>query len=298
MYDFQKGRIRYIKGGKYPQCHTLFIDDDIRALVDAACDKAKLMTIQSEKAIDVLINSHCHEDHFLNNYLFPDAQLWVPALEAEFFIDVNNLIKAWTYMGNYSKEDIENIRRYLIHDVHYERREPDRLLKDDEIIEFGETRMKTLHMPGHSPGHMCFHFPEEKIIYTADLDLVPAGAYYGDQGSDIDEMIDSLERLAEIDADTYLTAHGKIGIYDGNPEYIHNYIDTIYQREEKVLEYLSKGPKTLQEITNLGIIYGKRSVAGEWDLTVSENHMIDKHLKRLMRLKKIRRDNDLYMLSD
>jgi glyoxylase-like metal-dependent hydrolase (beta-lactamase superfamily II) len=296
MYDFQKGCIRYIKGGKYPQCHSVFIEDEGRVLIDPACDPEKLKSIQSKQPIDVIINSHCHEDHFQNNYLFPDAQLWVPTLEADFFVDINHLINAWTYEEQDNPEHREAIRRFLIHDVHYQERKPDRLLIDEETIEFGKTRMTALHMPGHSQGHMCFHFPDERVMYTADLDLVKAGPYYGDQGSDIDDMIDSLERLAEIDVDTYLTAHGKIGIYDGNPEYVQNYLNTLFQREERLLEYLNTGPKTLQEITDLGIIYGKREITGAWDLTISERYMMKKHLQRLERLQRVRQENDHYML--
>jgi glyoxylase-like metal-dependent hydrolase (beta-lactamase superfamily II) len=296
MYDFEKGRIKYIKGGKYPQCHTVFIDDEIRVLIDPACDAAKLKALHSDKPIDIVINSHCHEDHFLNNYLFTEAQLWVPALEAELFEDINHLIDIWTYMEPDNREYRESIKKYLLQEAHYQERKPDRLLEDNEIIELGKTQMKSLHMPGHSQGHMCFHFPQERVIYTADLDLVKAGPYYGDQGSDVDDMINSLERLAKIDVDTYLTAHGKIGIYDGNPDHVIQYLETINQREERLLEYLSKGPRTLQEITDQGIIYGKREVTGAWDLTVSEQHMMVKHLKRLERLGKIRSDGDFYII--
>jgi len=295
MYDFQKGRLKYIKGGKYPQCHTVFIDDKIRALIDPACDADKLKAIQSEKPVDIVINSHCHEDHFLNNYLFPQSKLWVPGLEAEFYMDINNLINIWTYSEPNNEEYKDKIKKYLVQEAHYQKREPDRLLKDEEIIGFGETRMKAIHMPGHSQGHMCFHFLNERVIFTGDLDLVHAGPYYGDRGSDVDDIINSLKRLAKIDVDTYLTAHGKIGIYDGNPDYVLRYLETIYQREERVLEFLSKAPRTLQEITDRGIIYGKREVAGAWDLTVSERHMIAKHLIRLERLEKVRHDNGLYI---
>ena len=152
MYDFEKGRIKYIKGGKYPQCHTVFIDDEIRVLIDPACDAAKLKALHSDKPIDIVINSHCHEDHFLNNYLFTEAQLWVPALEAELFEDINHLIDIWTYMEPDNREYRESIKKYLLQEAHYQERKPDRLLEDNEIIELGKTQMKSLHMPGHSQG--------------------------------------------------------------------------------------------------------------------------------------------------
>lgn len=162
---------------------------------------------------------------------------------------------------------------------------------------FGETRLQALHMPGHSRGHMCFHFLNERIIFTADLDLVKAGPYYGDRDSDVDDVISSLERLARIDVDTYLTAHGKIGIYEGNPDHVKKYLDIIYQREDRLMTFLSQGAKTLREIADQGIIYGKRKVTGAWDLTVSERHMMEKHLKRLTRLKKVQEDDGFFFLG-
>ena len=32
MFDFERGTIKLIRGGKYPHCHTLFIDDTLNSL--------------------------------------------------------------------------------------------------------------------------------------------------------------------------------------------------------------------------------------------------------------------------
>ena len=156
--------------------------------------------------------------------------------------------------------------------------------------------MQVLHTPGHSPGHLSLFFPDEKVLFTADLDLVKAGPYYGDKESDIDETIRSLERLMDIDADIYLSCHGKYGVYDGDPAYIQKYLDVIYQRENRLLESLAEKPLTIEEITNLGIIYGKREVSGAWDLSLSEKMMMKKHIERLVRAEKVRRDVNHYIV--
>lgn len=295
MFDFQKGRIRFINGGKYPHCHTVFIDDAVRTLIDPACDDKVLKRIHQEKPVEVVINSHCHEDHFLNNYLFPEAQLWAHELEAPLFSDIEKILEIFLEMfqgtDDSKKEYDIAAREFLLNDVNYREREPDRLLKDGEWIEFGETRMQVLHTPGHSPGHLCFHFPEESVLFTADLDLVKAGPYYGDRDSDIDDTIRSLERLAEIEVDTYLSAHGRIGVYDGDPAHIQKYLDTISQREDALLAYLAGGPRSIEEIVSQGIIYGNRQVAGAWDLSLSEKSMMLKHLQRLEPMGKVVKEN-------
>ena len=74
-------------------------------------------------------------------------------------------------------------------------------------------------------------------------------------------------------------------------------IDVIYQREEMLLAFLDSGPKTLQEITAHGIIYGGHKLAnGAWDLSLSEKSMMHKHLERLERIGSVKKENGTYNL--
>lgn len=276
MFDFTAGRIKLILGGRYPHCHTVVIDDAVRVLMDAASDGEKLTAFHRDRAIDVLIASHAHEDHLMYNALFPAAWFWVHETDAPAFRDIRMLI------GQYglSREAALSWEEFLEKQCNYRPREADRLLRDGNILDFGHTRAEVIHAPGHTPGHCCFFFPQEKILFLADYDLVKAGPYYGDVSSDIQATISSLERLAAIEADTYLTAHGK-GIFHGSPELILAYRDIIFRREEQLLDLLTHGPRTLEEITAEGIIYGKPKSLGAWDLSLSERMMMKKHLDRL-----------------
>ena len=183
-------------------------------------------------------------------------------------------------------------------DIAFVSYEPDRLLEDSDILEFGQTRVRVLHTPGHTPGHLSFHFMAEKVIFLADLDLVKFGPYYGDNNSSIDDTISSLQRLAKIDADVYLVSHGKAAILDGDPDHIHRYLEVIYQREEKLVDFLATGPKTIQQITDHGVIYGGHKLStGAWDLSKSEKSMMLKHLERLQRFARVKKENGAYMLA-
>jgi len=246
----------------------------------------------------VIINSHGHEDHILYNFLFPDAQLWVHKLDADVFKDMDVFMRQFFPPDEMDEKTTAVWTQLLTEVVKYQPKEPDRLLEDEEILEFGQTRVQVLHTPGHTAGHLSFHFSDERVIFLADLDLVKFGPYYGDNASSIDNTIKSLQRLAKIDADVYLVSHGKQGILDGDPAHIQRYIDVIYQREEKLLLFLTSGPKTLQEITAHGIIYGgHRLASGAWDLSMSEKSMMRKHLERLERTGRIKKENSTYKLS-
>jgi len=297
MFDFEKGNIRFIRGGKYPQSNSVLIDDGLRAVIDPACDEDKLASILQERPVDVIINSHGHEDHILYNHLFPGAQLWVHALDAGVFKDVNAFLDQFFAPGGMDDKTKAGWMEFMADVVKFQPRVPDRLLTDNEILDFGQTRVRVLHTPGHSPGHLSFHFLNENVLFLADLDLVKFGPYYGDKASSIDDTIQSLERLAGIAADVYLVSHGKEGILDGDPAHIQRYLDVIYRREEKLLDFLAAGPKTIEEITEHGIIYGGHKLAsGAWDLSISEMAMMIKHVERLERLGRVRKEAENYYL--
>ncbi|UCE35598.1 MAG: MBL fold metallo-hydrolase [Deltaproteobacteria bacterium] len=295
MFDFEKGRVKLIRGGRYPHCNTVFIDDEHRALIDAASKEETLRAINRERPLEILIVSHGHEDHIMYNYLFPDARFWVPQEDAPVFKDIDRLIDGY---APESEDQRREWRRLLIEVCHYEVRDPDWLFADGDILEFGTTRCQVIHTPGHTPGHCAFHFLEERVIYLADLDLVKAGPYYGDTTSSLEDTIHSLERIASIDVDFYLTGHGE-GIYDGNPDHIYRYLQVIREREGKLLEFLSGGPKSLEEITGQGIIYGPpRVIGGFWDVSTSERAMMLQHLEYLAKQGRLEVEGGLHHLVE
>jgi len=273
----------------------VLVDDRVRAVIDAASDESKLLAFKKQGRIDFLITSHAHEDHLVYNYLFPESTFWAHALDAPHFADVRSLADCY---GDMPSEDFQKWCDFFVTECHYVSRKADRFLEDGIVMDLGDTRMEVIHAPGHTEGHCVFYFPQEKILFTADLDLTRVGPYYADRTSNIEKTIYALERLKEIEAETYLTAHGK-GIYEGDPRYIDRYLKIIFDREEKLIDFLRKGPKTVDQITAEGIIYGKNpAFLGAWDLTLSERMMIVKHLDRLIRLDGVHKEGDLYILNE
>ena len=294
MFDFAKATIKFIRGGRYPFCHSVLIDDRARVVMDASSDRDKLQQFRDQGPVDYLITSHAHEDHLIFNYLFPQSKFCVHPFDAPHFENIESLIDSY---GDITKEDREKWRTFLQNDCHYMARRADLLLNDGMVMDLGEVKMEVIHTPGHTRGHCAFYFINERMMYTADLDLTKAGPYYGDRASDIDETIRSLERLKTFEVKTYLTAHGK-GILEGDPGHIDRYLEVIFQREEKLIDLLNKGPKTLEQVVQEGIIYGNKSPIGPWDLTLSERAMIMKHLSRLVGMNRVKQEGDFYVLRN
>ena len=44
----------------------------------------------------------------------------------------------------------------------------ERSLADGDEVVFGNTRLRVIHTPGHTPGHVCLYLPQEKVLLTGD----------------------------------------------------------------------------------------------------------------------------------
>ena len=61
-------------GFQYPHCNCLWIEDDINCLIDSSPGEADLSYLKT-RAVDLIINSHGHVDHYLYNDHFPNSKI-------------------------------------------------------------------------------------------------------------------------------------------------------------------------------------------------------------------------------
>jgi glyoxylase-like metal-dependent hydrolase (beta-lactamase superfamily II) len=47
--------------------------------------------------------------------------------------------------------------------------QPDRWLKDEETLTFSGLDFKVIHCPGHTPGHVVFYQPDQKVVIVGDV---------------------------------------------------------------------------------------------------------------------------------
>ena len=50
----------------------------------------------------------------------------------------------------------------------------DFVIPDDDVIEIGDLRLRTIHTPGHTPGSTCFLLEGHPIVFSGDT-LFPGG---------------------------------------------------------------------------------------------------------------------------
>ena len=76
----------------------------------------------------------------------------------------------------------------------------DIMLEDNAKWTFGESSVKILHIPGHTLGHICFFFENEKIAFTGDT-LFSLGCGRIFEG-DHKQMLISLNKIKRLPKDT------------------------------------------------------------------------------------------------
>ena len=281
------GKIEFIPGGnqgRYPSCNSLYIEDEVRVIVDPASDPERLRAIAEEGRVEIVINTHYHEDHFTYNFLFPEARSWVPEADAPALESLDVLAD---FVGFSGSPHEERWKEYYREFFNFRPRKADRVIRGGEGYDFGETRMEVVHTPGHTPGHCSLWFPREELLFLGDYDLTPFGPYYGDRVSSLEDTIRSVRSLRRFPAREYWTSHEEGVVRSGAEEKFERYLGVIQDREERILRYLSR-PRGLEEIVDRWIIYGRAREPVDF-FRVAEQGMVEKHLARLLRQGRIER---------
>jgi len=88
--------------------------------------------------------------------------------------------------------------------------EVDHDLADGDVLSVGDLRIEVLHTPGHSPGSVSFHLPDEKILFCGDVLFQGSIGRTDLPGGSFDVLLRSIhERLFPLGDDvTVYPGHG------------------------------------------------------------------------------------------
>lgn len=87
--------------------------------------------------------------------------------------------------------------------------EPTRVIVDGDVVTVGSLSARAIHTPGHSPGHVCYHFEAEKLLVGGDLIIGGAVGRTDFPDCSVEDMERSIRRVMELPDDTRLLGgHG------------------------------------------------------------------------------------------
>ena len=285
------GPIRFLRGenrGKYPNCHSLFIDGE-GILIDPASDRDRLKRLRKKSGVKEVWLSHWHEDHFMHLNLFDDLPLVMSEQDAPQMSDIELFLDGY----GFEREDYRQAwREIAATQFHYKPRKPARFLQGGQQIQLENLTIDIISTPGHTPGHMCFFFQEPGVLFLGDYDLTPFGPWYGDRDSDIEDTIASIERLKQIPATIWIASH-EAGIFEENPgDLWDQYLAVIEYRQSRLLDFLDE-PRSMPEIVNEWIVYQRPREPLDF-YTMTEEMIMQKHLDLLILKSVVAKEGECY----
>ena len=159
------------------------------ALIDPAFDTKRILDKVNELGVTVthVINTHGHSDHTAGNAAI------ISVTNAKLFIH---------------KEDAVNMNKFLSRT--FSRLlggkgspKPDVLLEDNQRIKIGDTVLKVIHTPGHTPGSICLYIRGH--LFTGDTLFVGSMGRTDLSGGSAEQILSSIhEKIYTLPGDTLI----------------------------------------------------------------------------------------------
>jgi glyoxylase-like metal-dependent hydrolase (beta-lactamase superfamily II) len=180
-------------------CFLFRRDGSDRALiVDPGEEADRLLGAIDELGVtlDGILLTHTHFDHV--GAVAPiaratGAEVWVPEIEKPVLADINSYVP-WSEFGPFESWDAEHT------------------LQGGERLELAGFEIDVLFTPGHSPGHVTFHVPDEHAIFSGDVLFQGSVGRTDLPGGDAQVLMQTLKALAETLPDETVVHPGHMGI--------------------------------------------------------------------------------------
>jgi hydroxyacylglutathione hydrolase len=128
--------------------------------------------------------------------------------------------------------------------------EIDLLLEDQQMWKADNFEAKIIHMPGHTKGHIIYHFINEKIIFTGDT-LFSLGCGKIFEGT-YDQMYNSLNKFKKLPLDTKIYCGHEYTLENSQFCLEHDPVNkNLISKVSEIKKNINKGlptiPSTLQD---------------------------------------------------
>jgi cyclase len=165
----------------------------------------------SHGPIRYVVNTEHHVDHIFGNYYFKGTGRVVHHQGVfDNFMVVGPILDPFAYAAEaIPTDDPDGAAIFPERDV-YEA-DPNKgqlVFTGDLTLRVGDHTFHLLHTPGHTPGQLAVHVPEERVVFTGDTVFSEVQTWL--MASDIDGWLVALDRIAALDVDHVIPGHGPI----------------------------------------------------------------------------------------
>ena len=138
-------------------------------------------------------------------------------------------------------------------------------LEDGQRFDFARFSGRILHFPGHTPGLVCLHISEHKVLLTDDHLLARVSPNplleVGEKGEAdkfraLVAFLESARRLQAMDLDWLAPGHGPP--FQGHQAKIESLFAFYQRRQDKIARVLEKEPKSAYAL--VGDVFGEASI--------------------------------------
>ena len=165
-------------------CFLFRRDGSDRALIiDPGEEPEKLLGAIDDLGVklDGILLTHTHFDHV--GAVAPvakatGADVWVPELEKPVLADINAFVP-WPGFGPYESWDAEHT------------------VSGGERLELAGFAIDVLFTPGHSPGHVTYSIPDERVVFSGDVLFCGSVGRTDLPGGDWPTLLESIRTLVD-----------------------------------------------------------------------------------------------------
>jgi len=139
--------------------YVLYNEKNECIVIDPGCyfqeEKEKLQSFIDENHLvpKMLLNTHCHLDHVFGNKFIAETYGLILHLHKK----EEGMLQMAPASGLMFNLPFDNYQGEFI------------LMKEGDIIRWGNDELKVIEAPGHSPGHVCFYCEKQNFLIGGDV---------------------------------------------------------------------------------------------------------------------------------
>lgn len=188
--------------------------------------------------IRYVINTEHHVDHIFGNYYFRGAGDIVHHQGvADNFMEVTPSLDSFDYAYEaVPTDDPDGKAIFPDRDTYFA--DPGRAtitFSGDLTLTVGDHTFELLHTPGHTPGQIAVHVPQERVVFTGDTIFSDCQTWL--MGSNVTEWLTALDRIAKLDVDWVVPGHGEVV----TPQYLARQRTNLLDWVTAVTDAVAKG---------------------------------------------------------